>query len=164
MPKVSLKLRLQPLFLGADTVVTTNRLSQYLDVCQRWKLRLEVVPVKGEDNSANHRKVMKDAYFKGIQWTRNFVSGPVDPIHNKFKFYCMICKSNVSIYSEGARELWRHNKTEGHLRKDEKWRYIHLQETDDVTRVTTHQVRGKYGYVLTPIELETESLPSLTSL
>ena len=30
-------------------------------------------------------KVMKDAYFKGIQWTRTFVSGPVDPVHNKFK-------------------------------------------------------------------------------
>ena len=29
-------------------------------------------------------KVMKDAYFEGIQWTRTFVSGPVDLIHNKF--------------------------------------------------------------------------------
>ena len=35
---------------------------------------------------------MNDAYFKGIQWTRNFVSGPVEPIHNKFKFNCMLCK------------------------------------------------------------------------
>ena len=62
-------------------------------------------------------KVMKDAYFKSIQWTRTFVSGPVNPVHNKFKFYCMLCKTNVSIFSKGAREILRHYKTEGHLRK-----------------------------------------------
>ena len=101
-------------------------------------------------------KVMKDAYSKGIQWTRTFVSGPVDHVHNKFKFHCMLCKTNVSIFSKGAREILRHYKTEGHLRKDQKWRYIHLQETDETTGVTTHQVRGKDGYVLTPIELERE--------
>ena len=101
-------------------------------------------------------KVMKDAYFKGIQWTRTFVSGPVDPVHNKFKFYCMLCKTNVSIFSKGARGILRHHKTEGHLRKDQKWRYTHLRETNEVTGVTTYQVRGKDGYVLTPIELERE--------
>ena len=101
-------------------------------------------------------KVMKDAYFKGIQWTGTFVSGPVDPVHNKFKFYCILCKTNVSIFSKGAREILRHCKTGEHLRKDHKWRYTHLQETDEVTGVTTHQVRGKDGYVLTPIELERE--------
>ena len=31
-------------------------------------------------------KVMKDAYFKRIQWTRTFVSGPVDPVHNRLSF------------------------------------------------------------------------------
>ena len=99
---------------------------------------------------------MKDAYFKGIQWTRTFVTGPVDPIHNKFKFYCMLCKTNVSIYSKGAREILRHYKKEGRLRKGQKWRYVHLQETDSNTGVITHQVRGKDGYVLTPFELERE--------
>ena len=101
-------------------------------------------------------KVMKDAYFKGIQWTRTFVSGPLDPVHNKFKFYCMLCKTNVSIYSKGARENLRHYRTEGHLRKDQKWRYEHLQETDEITGNVTHQVRGKDGWVLTPVELEKE--------
>ena len=101
-------------------------------------------------------KVMKDAYFKGIQWTRTFVTGPLDPVHNKYKFYCMLCKTNVSIYSKGAREILRHYKTEGHLRRDQKWRFIHLQETDSTTGLVTHQVRGKDGYVLTPLELERE--------
>ena len=90
-------------------------------------------------------KVMKDAYFKGILWTRTFVTGPLDPIHNKYKFYCMLCKTNVSIYSKGAREILRHYKTEGHLRRDQKWRFVHLQEIDSTTGVVTHQVRGKDG-------------------
>ena len=101
-------------------------------------------------------KVMKDAYFKGIQWTRTFVSGPLDPVHNKFKFYCMLCKTNVSIYSKGARGILRHYRTRGHKRKDQKWRYVHLQETDEVTGNVTHQVRGRDGWVLTPVELEKE--------
>ena len=101
-------------------------------------------------------KCMKDAYFEGIQWTRTFVSGPLDPVHKKFKFYCMLCKTNVSIYSKGALEILRHPRTEGHLRRDQKWRYAHLQETDEVTGIITHQVRGRDGYVLTPIELEKE--------
>ena len=88
-------------------------------------------------------KVMKDAYFKGIQWTRLFVSGPLDPLHNRYKFYCQICKTNISIYSKGARENLRHYKTQGHLRRDQKWRYEHLREIDATTGKVTHQVRGK---------------------
>ena len=101
-------------------------------------------------------KVMKDAYFKGIQWTRSFVSGPLDPLHNRYKFYCQICKTNISIYSEGAREILQHYKTQGHLRRDEKWRYERLREVDSTTGKVTHQVRGKVGYILTPLQLEKE--------
>ena len=67
-----------------------------------------------------------------------FVTGPVDPIHNKFKFYCMLCKTNMSIFSKRAREILCHYKKEGHLRRDQKWRYVHLQETDSITGVITH--------------------------
>ena len=37
--------------------------------------------------------VMKPAYFKGIQWTRIFVTGPLDHVQNKYKFYCQTCKA-----------------------------------------------------------------------
>ena len=69
---------------------------------------------------------MKPAYFKGIQWTKVFVSGRLDPVHNKYKFYSQICKTNISLYSEGARETVRHYQSEGQLRKDQQWRYEHL--------------------------------------
>ena len=101
-------------------------------------------------------KIMKEAYFKGIQWTRTFVTGPLDPEHNKHKFYCQICKTNVSIFSKGAREIVRHYQCESHFRKDQRWRYEHLRKKDKVTGRVVHEVRGKKGQLLTPLELERE--------
>ena len=100
-------------------------------------------------------KIMKEAYFKGMEWTRTFVSGPVDPRWNPYKFYCHICKSNVSIYGKGQGIL-RHHSTEKHLRKDQRWRYEQLYEVDPVTKAKIHQIRGKDGKILTPYQLELE--------
>ena len=97
---------------------------------------------------------MKEAYFKVIRWTKIFVTGSLDPAHKKYKFYCRICKSNVSIYSKGAKEIIRHYQSESHLRKDQLWRYTYLKKVDEVTGIETHQVRGKNGVILTPLELE----------
>ena len=88
-------------------------------------------------------KIMKEDYFKGIQVTRTFVTGPLDPEHNKLKFYCQICKTNVSIFSKGAREIVRHFQCESHFRKDQRWRFEHLKKKDKVTGRIVHEVRGK---------------------
>ena len=101
-------------------------------------------------------KVMKEAYFKGIRWTKIFLTGPLDPAHNHYKFYCRICKSNVSIYSKGAREIIRHYQSESHLRKDQLWRFTYLKKVNEITKVVTHQVRGRNGLLLTPLEMEKE--------
>ena len=101
-------------------------------------------------------KVMKEAYFRGMEWTRTFVSGPVDPKWNKYKFYCQICKANISIYSKGAREILRHHSTEKHLRKDQRWRYEYLYKLDPCTNTRIPQVRCKDGKLLTPYELAIE--------
>ena len=62
-------------------------------------------------------KIMKAENFEGMVWTRTLVSGPLDPQWNPYKFYCQICKGNVSIYEKGAREILRHYATERHLRR-----------------------------------------------
>ena len=102
------------------------------------------------------RKIMREEYFKGMSWTRTFVSGPMDPKWNRYKFYCQICKGNVSIYGRGPKEILRHHATERHLRKDQRWRYEHLGVVDPVTQVVHHHVRGRYGKLLSPLELESE--------
>ena len=101
-------------------------------------------------------KIMKEAYFKGMEWTRTFISGPVDPKWNKYKFYCQICKANLSIYSKGAREILRHHSTEKHLPKDQRWRYEYLYKVDPVTKARYPQVRGKDGKFLSPYQLALE--------
>ena len=99
---------------------------------------------------------MKEAYFRGVEWTRKFVSGPVDARWNPYKFYCQICKANISIYGKGAREILRPHATEKHPRKDQRRRYEYLYQVDPVTRSKIHQVRGKDGKLLTPYQLEME--------
>ena len=105
-------------------------------------------PKKRRKLASKLDKVMKPAYFKGIQWTKIFVTGPLDPVHNKHKFYCQICKTNVSIYSKGAREIIRHYRSDAHLRKDQRWRFEHLGQIDALSGLTVHVVRGKDGRIL----------------
>ena len=38
-----------------------------------------------------------------MAWTRTFVTLPLDPRWNPYKFYCQICNGNVSIYGKGVR-------------------------------------------------------------
>ena len=99
---------------------------------------------------------MKEAYFKGMEWTRTLVSGPVDPKWNQYKFYCQICRANISIYSKGAREILRHHASEKHLRKDQRLRYEYLYKIDPVTKARIPQVRGRDGKLLTPYQLKME--------
>ena len=91
-----------------------------------------------------------------MESTRTFVSGPVDPKWNQYKFYCQICKANISIYSKEAREILRHRSTDKHLRKDQRWRYEYLYKKDPYTMARTPQVRGKDGKLLTPFHLGLE--------
>ena len=99
---------------------------------------------------------MREEYFKVMSWARTFVSGPMDPKWNRYKFYCQICKGNVSIYGRGSKESLRHHATERHLRKDQRWRNEHLGVVDPVTQVVHHHVWGRDGNLLSPLELEAE--------
>ena len=105
---------------------------------------------------ARRGKIMREEYFEGMSWTRVFVSGPLDPEHNPYKFSCLICKDNVSIHTKSPREILRHYSSERHLRKDQRWSYKYLSVTDTITGIVKHRVRGKDGKLLTPYQLELE--------
>ena len=60
-------------------------------------------------------------------------------------------------------EILRHQGTEKHLRKDQKWRYEHRKTTDPVTNKVHHRVRGREGKLLSMIELAKE-LPTFIHL
>ena len=107
-------------------------------------------------NPGRPGKVMKESCFQGQEWTRVFATGPIDPENNQFRFYCQICKYNVSMYSKGKGELKRHYRRESHLRKDQRWRYEHLRIIDPYSKVSTPMVRDKHGVLLKGVALEAE--------
>ena len=99
---------------------------------------------------------MREEFFAKIGWTRSFISGPADPIHNPYMVWCHICKKNFSIRSKGTMEILRHHRTDRHLRRDQRWRYEHLKSTIPVTLKTQHRVRGRNGKILSKMELAKE--------
>ena len=99
---------------------------------------------------------MREEFFSKIGWTRSFISGPADPLHNPHMVWCHICKRNISIKSKGVMEILRHHRTEKHLRKDQKWRYTHLKSVVPVSNKPQHRVRGRNGKLLNRSELAKE--------
>ena len=99
---------------------------------------------------------MREEFFSKIGWTRSFISGPADPLHNPYMVWCHMCKKNFSIKTKGTVEILRHHRSEKHLRRDQRWRYEHLKTTDQVTGKIHHRVRGRNGKILSKIELARE--------
>ena len=96
---------------------------------------------------------MKEEFFSKKGWTRSFISGPADPVHNPLMVWCHICKKNFSIKSKGPYEILRHHRTQRHLRRDQRWRYEHLRSTDPVTGKVQPRVRRANGKILSKMEL-----------
>ena len=122
---------------------------------------LDAGPSKSKKNKGNKRLSrrgvpMREEFFSKIGWTRSFISGPADPLHNPHMVWCHICKKNFSIKSKGPYEILRHHRTDRHLRRDQRWRYEHLRSVDPVSGKVQHRVRGANGKILTKIELASQ--------
>ena len=112
---------------------------------------------KGKSKRMPRRGVpMREEFFSKIAWTRSFISGPADPLHNPYMVWCHICKKNFSIKTKGTVEILRHHRTEKHLRRDQRWRFEHLKTVDDVSGKVQHRVRGRDGKILNKSDLAQE--------
>ena len=96
---------------------------------------------------------MREEFFSKIGWTRSFISGPAEPLHNLHMVWCHMCKTNFSIKTKGTVEILRHHRTEN---RDQKWRHEHLKSVDPVTGKVQHRVRGRNGKILSKIDLAQE--------
>ena len=99
---------------------------------------------------------MREEFFSKIAWTRSFISGPADPLHNPYMVWCHMCKKNFSIKTKGTVEILCHHRTEKHLRRDQRWRFEHLKTVDDVSGKVQHRVRGRDGKILNKSDLAQE--------
>ena len=75
-----------------------------------------------------------------------FATGPEDPLENKYCFYCMLCRRNISMRKRGLYELKRHFQRDCHFRADQRFRQKHCPA----------KFRGRDGRVLYGSKLETE--------
>ena len=81
-----------------------------------------------KERRASQRGIpMREKFFAKIGWTRSFISGPADPLHNPLMVWCHMCRKNFSIKTKGAFEILRHHRSERHLRRDQRWQYGHLK-------------------------------------
>ena len=98
-------------------------------------------------------KIMKEAYFKGMEWTKTFFPDLLTPDGTDTSFTAKFTRAIFPFTAEG---ILRHHATERHLRKDQRWRYELLSIEDPITKAVKHGVRGRDGMLLTPYELELE--------
>ena len=75
-----------------------------------------------------------------------FATGPEDPLENKYCFYCMLCRRNISMKTRGLYELKRHFQPDCHFWTDQRFREKNFPG----------KVRGRDGRVLYGSKLEAE--------
>ena len=90
--------------------------------------------------------VVTEEMLELAPFAKVFATGPDDPLENKYCFYCMLCRRNVSMTTRGLYELKRHLQRDCHFRADQRFREKHCPG----------KVRGRDGRVLYGSKLETE--------
>ena len=75
-----------------------------------------------------------------------FATGPDDPLNNRYSFYCMLCKSNISMRTRGLYQMKRLFQRVWHFRADQRLR----------EKVCPGKIRGRDGRVLYGSRLEAE--------
>ena len=75
-----------------------------------------------------------------------FATGTEGPLKNRHCFFCMLCKKNISMKSQGLYELKRHYQRDCHLRIDQRFR----------KRYCPGKVRGRDARVFYGVNLEKE--------
>ena len=86
--------------------------------------------------------VFTEGMLELAPFARVFATGPDDPLKNRYSFYCMLSKRNISMRTRGLYELKRHC----HFRADQRLR----------EKICPGKVRGRDGRVFYGSKLEAE--------
>ena len=105
--------------------------------------RLNPLLPSGDDKGGY---VFTEEMLELAPFAKVFATGPEDPLENKYCFYCMLCKRNISMRTRGLYELKRHYQRDCHFRSDQRFREKHCPGN----------VRGRDGRVLYGSKLEAE--------
>ena len=81
--------------------------------------RLNPLLPSGDDKGGY---VFTEEMLKLAPFAKVFASSPEDPLENKYCFYCMLCRRNISMRTRGLYELKRHFQRDRHFRADQRFR------------------------------------------
>ena len=134
---------------GTNSLETLQQIkpSQSKEKSHSWKWsregRLNPILPSGDDKGGY---VFTEEMLELAPFARVFAFGPEDPLENKYCFYCMLCRRNISMRTRGLYELKRHFQRDCHYRADQRFREKHCPG----------KVRGRDGRVLYGSKLEAE--------
>ena len=66
--------------------------------------------------------VFTEEMLEPAPFVKVFSTGPEDPLENKYCFYCMFCRRNVSTRTRGLYDLQRRCQQDCHFRADQRFR------------------------------------------
>ena len=111
----------------------------------KWSMegRLNPLLPSGDDKGGC---VFTEEMLELAPFAKVFANCPEDHPENKYSFYCMLCRRNISMRTQGLHELKRHFQRDCHFRADQRFR----------EKYCPGKVRGRDGRVLYGSELEAE--------
>ena len=134
---------------GTDSLKTLQQIKssqrkENLHLC-KWSSegRLNPLLPAGDDKGGY---VFTEGMLELAPFAKVFATGPEDPLENKYCFYCMLCRRNISMRTRGLYELKRHYQRDFHFRADQRFREKHCPG----------KVRCRGGRVLYGSKLEVE--------
>ena len=115
------------------------------DILYKWsgEGRPNPISFSGSDDRGY---VFTEELLEIAPFAKIFATGPKNPLKNRHCFFCMVCRRNVSLKSQGLYELKRHFQREHHLRAEQRFR----------ARYNPSEVRGSDGRTLYGSKLEAE--------
>ena len=105
--------------------------------------RLNPLLPSGDDKGGY---VFTEEMLELAPFAKVFATGPDDPLENKYCFYCILCRRNISMRTRGLYELKRHFQRDCHFRADQRFREKHCPG----------KVHGRVGRVLYGSKLEAQ--------
>ena len=105
--------------------------------------RLNPMLPSGDDKGSY---VFTEEMLELTPFTKMFATGPEDPLENRYCFYCLLCRRNISMRTRGLYELKRHFQRDCHFRADQRLR----------EKCCPGKFRGRDGRVLYSSKLEAE--------
>ena len=90
----------------------------------KWSREVRLNPLlpSGDDKGGY---VFTEEMLELAPFAKVFATGPEDPSENKYCFYCMLCRRNVSMRTRGLYDLKRCFQRDCHFRADQRFREKH---------------------------------------